>query len=109
MRNEGRQRGRPRARGLGPRLVLAGLAAWLILIPFSLLLVVAKLPLNDLDAGVAAGLHAYVLDNPGVTRALIVWTDAFGPWPWRIAVIARAPAGCCTRARPERPPGPSPP
>ncbi|MFB4268100.1 phosphatase PAP2 family protein [Nonomuraea sp. GTA35] len=90
MRNKGEQRGRPGASGLGPRLTLAGLAAWLILIPFSLLLVVAKMPLNDLDAEVAAELHAYALDNPGVTRVLIVWTDAFGPWPWRIAVIACA-------------------
>ncbi|WP_262379873.1 phosphatase PAP2 family protein [Nonomuraea sp. PA05] len=90
MRNEGMRSGRLGARGLGPRLTLAGLAAWLILIPFSLLLLVAKMPLNDLDAGVAAELHAYALANPGVTRVLIVWTDVFGPWPWRIAVIACA-------------------
>ncbi|MEV0161430.1 phosphatase PAP2 family protein [Nonomuraea fuscirosea] len=85
---EGRSR-RP-AHGLGPRLTLAALAAALVMIPFSLLLVVAKLPLNALDAGVAAELHAYALANPDVTRVLIVWTDLFGPWPWRIAVAAYA-------------------
>ncbi|UBU16161.1 phosphatase PAP2 family protein [Nonomuraea gerenzanensis] len=90
MRNEGEQRGRPGIRGLGPRLTLAGLAAWLIMIPFSVLLVVAKMPLNELDAGVAAELHAYAHANPGMTRVLIVWTDAFGPWPWRIAVVGCA-------------------
>ncbi|WP_433440956.1 phosphatase PAP2 family protein [Nonomuraea sp. CA-141351] len=75
---------------LGLRLAVAGLAAALIVIPFSLLLVVAKMPVNGLDAQVADELHEYALAHPGVTRLLIVWTDVFGPWPWRIAVIAYA-------------------
>ncbi|WP_245765011.1 phosphatase PAP2 family protein [Nonomuraea jiangxiensis] len=76
-----------RDRGLGLRLTLACLAAALVMIPFSLLLVVAKMPLNWLDAQVAGELHAYALAHPDVTRVLIVWTDVFGPWPWRIAVV----------------------
>ncbi|MET7465371.1 phosphatase PAP2 family protein [Nonomuraea sp. NPDC005501] len=75
---------------LGLRLTLASLAVALVMVPFGLLLVVAKMPLNGLDAGVAADLHEYALAHPGVTRLLIVWTDLFGPWPWRIAVIAYA-------------------
>ncbi|MEV0235628.1 phosphatase PAP2 family protein [Nonomuraea sp. NPDC050786] len=82
MRNEERR--------LGLRLAIASLAVALIMIPFSLLLVVAKMPVNGLDAHVADELHRYALAHPDVTRLLIVWTDLFGPWPWRIAVIAYA-------------------
>lgn len=77
-------------RGLGLRLTLASVAVALVMIPFTLLLVVAKMPVNGLDAEAARYLHEYALTHPGVTRFLIVWTDLFGPWPWRIAVIAYA-------------------
>ncbi|MFF4619124.1 phosphatase PAP2 family protein [Nonomuraea jabiensis] len=77
-------------RGLGLRLALASLAVALIMIPFTLLLVVAKMPVNGLDAEAARHLHEYALTHPEVTRFLIVWTDLFGPWPWRVAVIAYA-------------------
>ncbi|GLW05422.1 hypothetical protein Misp01_05520 [Microtetraspora sp. NBRC 13810] len=77
-------------RDLGVRLAVAGVAAALVLIPFGLLLVVAKMPVNRLDSGVAQALHAYALGHPGVTRLLIVWTDVFGPWPWRVSVGAFA-------------------
>jgi undecaprenyl-diphosphatase len=66
------------------------LAAVLIMIPFSLLLVVAKMPVDGLDAQAARALHEYALAHPGVTRFLMVWSDLFGPWPWRVAVIAYA-------------------
>ncbi|WP_113704930.1 phosphatase PAP2 family protein [Nonomuraea lactucae] len=79
-----------REHGLGPRLTLASLAAALVMIPFTLLLVVARLPLNDLDSGVAHALHEYALANPAVTAVLTVWTDVFGPWPWRVAVALLA-------------------
>ncbi|MEU7860443.1 phosphatase PAP2 family protein [Nonomuraea sp. NPDC049141] len=79
-----------RDRSLGLRLTIASLAVALVMIPFSLLLVVAKMPVNGLDADVAEDLHAYAVTHPDVTRVLIVWTDLFGPWPWRIAVIAYA-------------------
>ncbi|MGV9379564.1 phosphatase PAP2 family protein [Nonomuraea sp. NPDC003707] len=77
-------------RALGWRLTLASLAVALIMVPFTLLLVVAKMPVDGLDAGAARDLHAYALTHPEVTRFLIVWTDLFGPWPWRVAVIAYA-------------------
>ncbi|MFC5825263.1 phosphatase PAP2 family protein [Nonomuraea insulae] len=81
---------RTRKGRLGLRLTLAGLAAALVMIPFNLLLVVARRPVNALDAGAAWNLHEYALAHPDVTRLLIVWTDLFGPWPWRIAVITYA-------------------
>jgi membrane-associated phospholipid phosphatase len=79
-----------RDRSLGLRLTIASFAAVLIVIPFSLLLLVAKMPVNELDAEVAGELHEYALAHPGVTQLLIVWTDLFGPWPWRVAVIGYA-------------------
>ncbi|SEG99875.1 undecaprenyl-diphosphatase [Nonomuraea solani] len=79
-----------RDHALGLRLTLAGFAVALIMIPFSLLLVVAKMPVNDLDARVAAELHAYAHANPAMTTVLAVWSEVFGPWPWRIAVVAYA-------------------
>jgi undecaprenyl-diphosphatase len=79
-----------RGRGLGLRLTLAGVAVALVMIPFSLLLVVAKSPVDGLDAEAARSLHEYALAHPGVTGFLIVWTELFGPWPWRLAVIAYA-------------------
>jgi membrane-associated phospholipid phosphatase len=72
------------------RLTVASLAVALVMVPFTLLLVIAKMPVNRLDAEVAEDLHEYALAHPGVTRLLIVWTDLFGPWPWRIAVGAFA-------------------
>jgi membrane-associated phospholipid phosphatase len=77
-------------RSLGLRLTVASLAVALVMVPFTLLLVIAKMPVNRLDAEVAENLHEYALAHPGVTRLLIVWTDLFGPWPWRIAVGAFA-------------------
>jgi undecaprenyl-diphosphatase len=72
---------------LGLRLTIASLAVVLVMIPFTLLLIVAKMPLNRLDATVAEDLHDYALAHPAMTRLLMVWTDLFGPWPWRVAVI----------------------
>ncbi|GII30499.1 phosphatase PAP2 family protein [Planotetraspora mira] len=77
-------------RALGLRLTVAGLAVALAMVPFTVLLVIAKMPVNRLDAEVAEDLHVYALAHPAVTRLLIVWTDLFGPWPWRIAVAAFA-------------------
>jgi len=76
--------------GLGARLTVASMTVAAVMIPFMLLLVLARMPLNHLDASVARELHAYALANPDVTRVLIVWTDLFGPWPWRVAVIGLA-------------------
>jgi undecaprenyl-diphosphatase len=79
-----------RDRSLGLRLTVASVAVALVMVPFTLLLVIAKMPVNRLDAEVAEDLHEYSLAHPGVTRLLVVWTDLFGPWPWRIAVAAFA-------------------
>lgn len=76
--------------GLGARLTVASLTVALVMIPFMLLLVLAKLPLNPLDARVARELHQYALANPDMTRLLIVWTDVVGPFTWRVVVIAAA-------------------
>lgn len=76
--------------GLQVRLTIASVTVVLVMIPFMLLLVVAKLPLNALDASVARELHRYAQDNPDVTTLLIVWTDLFGPWAWRIVVVCTA-------------------
>ncbi|MET7999983.1 phosphatase PAP2 family protein [Nonomuraea glycinis] len=76
--------------GLGARLTVASVTVALVMIPFMLLLVLAKLPLNPLDARVARDLHQYALAHPGVTRLLIVWTDVFGPFTWRLVVVAAA-------------------
>jgi membrane-associated phospholipid phosphatase len=77
-------------KGLGTRLTIASATVALLMVPFMLLLVVAREPLNELDASVARDLHRYALANPDVTTVLIVWTDLFGPWPWRIAVVGMA-------------------
>ncbi|WP_049563804.1 phosphatase PAP2 family protein [Nonomuraea sp. SBT364] len=76
--------------GLGVRLTIASATVAALMVPFMLLLVVARMPLNELDAGVARRLHAYAQANPDVTNALIVWTDAFGPLSWRVAVVLLA-------------------
>lgn len=57
-------------------------AVALAAIPFMLL--------TGLDKRAADSLHAYAVAHPAVTRVLAVWTEVFGPWPWRIAVIAAA-------------------
>ncbi|SDJ24629.1 undecaprenyl-diphosphatase [Nonomuraea maritima] len=75
---------------LGVRPAIAASAVALFVVPFCLLHVVATRPVNVVDARVAAQLHAFALAHPGVTRLLIVWTDVFGPWPWRVAVVAVA-------------------
>jgi undecaprenyl-diphosphatase len=90
MRIEREVRWADRDGSLGVRLAVAALAVLLVLAPFTLLLVVARMPLNGLDAEVADDLHDYALAHPGVTRLLLVWTELFGPWPWRIAVAAFA-------------------
>ncbi|NUW31790.1 phosphatase PAP2 family protein [Nonomuraea sp. SMC257] len=79
-----------RDRGRGLRLTVTCMAGALLVIAFLPLLVVARMPLNDLDAGATATLHRYALTDPVVTDALIVWTNVFGPWSWRIAVAVLA-------------------
>ncbi|MCM0675770.1 phosphatase PAP2 family protein [Micromonospora phytophila] len=76
---------------LGLRLTLASVAAFLVLVPFTLLalLVLASWsPLHRLDAAVTDVLYDWALDHPGWTRLLTVWTDVFAPMPLRLAALA---------------------
>ncbi|GII75221.1 hypothetical protein Sru01_02030 [Sphaerisporangium rufum] len=82
-----------RDRRLGLRLTLASGALFLVLVPFTLLLVLVETafePLNDLDESVARTLHAYALEHPAWVRLLSVWTDVFGPNTWRVLVCLAA-------------------
>ncbi|MDH2428051.1 phosphatase PAP2 family protein [Sphaerisporangium sp. TRM90804] len=86
------RRADPDAR-LGLRLTLAAGAAFLVLIPFTLLLVLVETsfePLHRFDKDVAASLHAYALDNPGWVTFLHLWTNVFGPETWRVLVVLAA-------------------
>ncbi|MFC0550809.1 phosphatase PAP2 family protein [Planotetraspora thailandica] len=60
------------------------------MIPFTLLLVILRFTVGRLDVRTAETLHDYAVTHSGVTGLLIVWTDLFGPWPWRIVVTALA-------------------
>ncbi|MFI7576179.1 phosphatase PAP2 family protein [Micromonospora sp. NPDC049497] len=85
-----RRRRLDRDHSLGLRLTLASAAAFLVLVPFSLLalLVLApSSPLHRWDATVTDALHGWALDRPGWTRFLIVWTDVLGPMPLRAAAL----------------------
>ncbi|MDG6101442.1 phosphatase PAP2 family protein [Dactylosporangium aurantiacum] len=78
---------------LGLRLTLAAVAAVLLLVPFTvlvLLVATAWPPLLTLDADLAARLHAGTSANPTLAGALQLWTDVFGPGPLRVAVGAAA-------------------
>ncbi|MCW3813140.1 phosphatase PAP2 family protein [Micromonospora sp. DR5-3] len=73
---------------LGLRLTLAAAAAFLVLVPFTLLallVLAAWPPLFRLDATVSDALHRYALDHPAWVRVMSVWTDVFAPNPLRAA------------------------
>ena len=77
-------------RSLGLRLTLASAAAFLVLVPFSLLaiLVVGSWPpLHDLDQRVTDNLHAYGIDHPGWVYFMRWWTDVFAPMPLRAMAL----------------------
>lgn len=75
---------------LGLRLTLASAITAAVMVPFMVLLVVARMPLNDFDRGVAHDLHVFALQHPTWTDLVWIWSEVFGPWPWRIAVILAA-------------------
>ncbi|GAA2386185.1 phosphatase PAP2 family protein [Nonomuraea africana] len=70
--------------------MIARLSFALAVVPFGLLLHVARQPLNGLDMSVAHDLHAYAVANPAWTRFLAFWTDALGPATWRVLVVGIA-------------------
>ncbi|MEV0582135.1 phosphatase PAP2 family protein [Nonomuraea sp. NPDC050310] len=74
-------------------LTVASLVVALVSVPFLLIAVLVKVtfePLHGLDQTVAANLHAYALANPDRTEFVWWWSEIFGPWPWRIAVLLLA-------------------
>ncbi|MGN9778563.1 phosphatase PAP2 family protein [Micromonospora sp. H33] len=76
------------ARGL--RLTLALTAAFLVLVPFTLLalLVLSSwAPLRRLDGAVTEALVGYGLDHPAWAGTMSVWTDVFGPMPLRVGAL----------------------
>ncbi|MFI6910202.1 phosphatase PAP2 family protein [Nonomuraea sp. NPDC050394] len=77
----------------GLRLTLAvvvALCAGALFAALTLLVEAAFPPLWQLDRETAYGMHAVATANPELTRWMLTWTDVFGPWPWRLAVIAVA-------------------
>jgi undecaprenyl-diphosphatase len=78
---------------LGLRLTLAATAAVLVLVPFTVLMLLVQAswsPLIDLDARLAASMHAGTSANPALAEALQLWTDALGPGPLRVLIGAVA-------------------
>ncbi|MFI7603606.1 phosphatase PAP2 family protein [Micromonospora sp. NPDC049366] len=74
----------------GLRLTLAATAAFLALVPFTLLALLVLTtwpPLRRLDSAVTDALHGYALTHPAWTRGLSVWTEVFGPMPLRVAAL----------------------
>ncbi|MEV0152586.1 phosphatase PAP2 family protein [Micromonospora sp. NPDC050686] len=86
-----RRRRLDRQHSLGLRLTLAATAAFLVLVPFALLMLLvltAWPPLHDLDRSVTNTLHGYALTHPGWVRAMSWWTEVFGPTPLRLVALA---------------------
>ncbi|MEV4723037.1 phosphatase PAP2 family protein [Micromonospora humida] len=85
-----RDRRLDRDHSLGLRLTLASAAAFLVLVPFSLLAVLvvgAWPPLHDLDAAVTDALHRFAADHPLWVRAMTAWTHLASPGPLRVVAL----------------------
>lgn len=78
------------ARGRPVRVTVASVTAVALTVVFVALLVVAARPLNPLDERVTRELFEYTVADPGVTWLLVVWTELFGPWTWRVVVLVLA-------------------
>lgn len=75
---------------IGLRLTTAALLALLVLVPFALLAVLVVgnwTPLHEGDTTVTEALHSWALGHPAWTTAAIWWTNAFAPWPLRLAAL----------------------
>ncbi|MCX5068072.1 phosphatase PAP2 family protein [Micromonospora lupini] len=75
---------------LGLRLTLAATAAFLVLVPFSLLALLvlgAWAPLHRLDTAITDALHAHAVDHPAWVTLMHVWSAVFGPLPLRVAAL----------------------
>jgi undecaprenyl-diphosphatase len=81
------------SRTLAGRLLLGGLVALVVAIPFTLLLVLVTSewePLERLDRDVADDLHQEVLGNDTIEDVLEFSSTATSPWVFRVVVIAVA-------------------
>ena len=81
----------PAERRLFGWLVLGSLAAFLVAVPFGLLLYLVESawqPLEDLDARTAERLNEVVRDNPGLVDLLDAVSVAFHPMVFRLLVLA---------------------
>ncbi|MFB9239339.1 phosphatase PAP2 family protein, partial [Plantactinospora siamensis] len=80
-------------RSLGLRLTIGAAAAFLVLVPFSLLVLLvldAWAPLRHLDQAVTDALHRYALGHPAWVDLMRVWTTVFAPMTLRVAVAGLA-------------------
>ena len=80
-------------RGLVPRLVLGAGAAFLVAVPFTLLMLLVLSewePLERLDRGVADDLNNVARADPTLVDALRIGSVALDPWVFRLAVLAVA-------------------
>jgi membrane-associated phospholipid phosphatase len=76
--------------GLGLRLTVAAVAAFLVLIPFGLLAVLIAgdwPPLHRLDMAVTNALHDAVVGHPGLVRSMVIWCYVFDPNTLRLAAL----------------------
>jgi undecaprenyl-diphosphatase len=75
---------------LGLRLTVAAAAAFVVLVPFSLLAVLVLgswPPLHALDRAVTASLHDYAVDHPVWVWFMTGWTNVFAPMSLRVAAV----------------------
>jgi membrane-associated phospholipid phosphatase len=80
-------------KNLTVNLTVATAVVAAVSVPFLLITILVKVvfpPLRWLDRTVADTMYAYGLERPLRTQLVNVWSEVFGPWPWRIAVVALA-------------------
>lgn len=90
---EDRRPGRQSSRTLGSRLLLGAGAAFLVAIPFTLLMVLVLSewePLERLDRSVADDLNDVARDSSTLVDVLDVGAVATDPWVFRLVVLAVA-------------------
>lgn len=88
-----RAAGRAPRHGLASRLTLGAVAAFLVAVPFTLLVLLVLSewePLARLDRGVADDLNAVGRAHPTLVEVLDVFAVALSPWVFRIAVLGAA-------------------
>ena len=77
-------------RRLGGRLALGAVAAFLVAVPFGLLLYLVESawqPLEDLDTGTAEQLNEVARERPVLVDVLDIVSVVFDPWTFRLVVL----------------------